>query len=227
MERDIIKANELFLLPNLFDNKNLVAQLSKIFDDISNKIQENYPLQTDISDFEIQANTLILDSLDLSVNDKIYINDNILYTIDLFDKGHKSISMKPLNSEIPETISYSEKLCKELNETLEKSKLKVVSTVYKTSHYSPLCLVVIQFIDKQKEKSSTVIVDSDFNPILSRLNDFTLSEYSKGIYVQKNLTYFDDDKIYIVKPNQKRFWNLSSAIEDAQNITLEIMSIPE
>ena len=46
-----------------------------------------------------------------------------------------------------------------------------------------------------------------------------------GIYVQKNLIYYDDDKIYIVKPNQKRFWNLSSAIEDSQNITLEIMSM--
>lgn len=87
--------------------------------------------------------------------------------------------------------------------------------------------MVIQFIDKnnQQMNESSIIMDDGFNQILSKLNKYTLSEYSKGIYVQKNITYFDDDKIYIVKPNQKRFWNLSSAIEDAQNITLEIMSM--
>jgi hypothetical protein len=43
--------------------------------------------------------------------------------------------------------------------------------------------------------------------------------------MQKNITYYDDDLIYIIKPNQKRFWTQSQAIEDAQNITLEIMGM--
>jgi hypothetical protein len=86
---------------------------------------------------------------------------------------------------------------------------------------------VIQFIEKENPRNEATILetDSEFKQILSKLNEYTLNEYSKGIYVQKNLTYYDDDKIYIIKPNQKRFWTQSQAIEDAQNITLEIMSM--
>jgi len=228
IERDIIKANELFLLPSFFDNESTVNQLSTLFDSIQSKIYENYPLQSIIIDIEKKIDNIIFNVLNLSLNEKIFIQDTINYSLDLFNKGDKSIAIEPINNDNPGTIEYSSKLCKELNDTLEDSDLKVVPTIYRSTFYSPLCLVVIQFIDKESkqiDKSNIIDADDEFNQILSKLNKYTLSEYSKGIYVQKNITYFDDDKIYIVKSNQKRFWNLSSAIEDSQNITLEIMSM--
>jgi len=226
IERDIIKANELFLLPSFFDNEEFVNQLSMLFNKVQNKIQENYPLCSSVIQLENKIDNIVFNALGLSQNEEIFINDAINYSLDLFIKGHNSFAVKPLDNNT-EAINYSTKLCEELNETLDDSELKVVPTVYKTSYYSPLCLVVIQFIDKNNQQMNEPknIIDSEFNQILSKLNKYTLSEYSKGIYVQKNLTYYDDDKIYIIKPNQKRFWNLSSAIEDAQNITLEIMSM--
>lgn len=227
VERDIIKANELFLLPSFFNNKEFVNQLSQLFNKIQNKIQKNYPLQSSLIQFENEIDNIIFNELDLSQNEKIFVNDAMKYSLDLFTKGHNSLAVKTLDNDIPETIDYSKKLCEELNESLESSELKVIPTIYKTSYFSPLCLIVIQFIDKNNQQMNKprTIIDDDYNQILSKLNKYTISEYSKGIYVQKNLIYFDDDKIYIVKPNQKRFWNLSSAIEDAQDITLEIMSM--
>lgn len=227
IERDIIKANELFLLPSFFDNEGFVNKLSKLFSKVQNKIQEAYPFQSSVIQLENEIDNTIFNALNLSQNEKIFINDAMKYSLDLFTKGHNSLAVKTLDNDMPETIDYAKKLCDELNQTLEESTLKVVPTIYKTSYYSPLCLVVMQFIDKNNQKMNelSIIMDDGFNQILSKLNKYTISEYSKGIYVQKNLTYFDDDKIYIVKPNQKRFWNLSSAIEDAQNITLEIMSM--
>lgn len=227
IERDIIKANELFLLPSFFDNEGFVNKLSKLFSKVQNKIQEAYPFQSSVIQLENEIDNTIFNALNLSQNEKIFINDAMKYSLDLFTKGYNSLAVKTLDNDMPETIDYAKKLCDELNQTLEESTLKVVPTIYKTSYYSPLCLVVMQFIDKNNQKMNelSIIMDDGFNQILSKLNKYTISEYSKGIYVQKNLTYFDDDKIYIVKPNQKRFWNLSSAIEDAQNITLEIMSM--
>jgi len=93
------------------------------------------------------------------------------------------------------------------------------------SYYNPLSLIRFQFVDKNSNKEIEIVsVDSEFDNSLSKLNQFTLDEYSKSIYMQKNITYYDDDLIYIIKPNQKRFWTQSQAIEDAQNITVEIMS---
>jgi len=224
IERDVIKANELFLLPSFFNNTKCIEELSILYDEIKKQIESNYPLQSNIIEIEKKIDNKILDVLELSLNEKIYIYDIINYTIDLFYKGSNSISIEPIKVN---TTEYSKKLSKELNETFKDSELQVVQTVYENLNYSPLCLVVVQFLDKDNKTDSINIIDTDieFKQILSKLNKYTIDKYSKGIYVQKNLTYYDDDKIYIVKPNQKRFWNLSSAIEDAQNITLEIMSM--
>lgn len=226
IERERVKPNELYLLPYISEKID-IDKIVKIYNDIKSAIENQYPLCSNITKYEKKLDEIISNALGFSNNEQIFIDDTIKFSLDLFMKGHKSIAIKPLNNNHPESINYGKKLCNELNETLEDSVLKVVSTIYKTSYYSPLCLVVIQFIDKnnQQMNESSIIMDDGFNQILSKLNKYTLSEYSKGIYVQKNITYFDDDKIYIVKPNQKRFWNLSSAIEDAQNITLEIMSM--
>jgi hypothetical protein len=104
--------------------------------------------------------------------------------------------------------------------------MQLIAKVYTPSYYNPLSLIRFQFVEKNSNKEIEVVsIDSEFNKSLSKLNEFTLDEYSKSIYMQKNITYYDDDLIYIIKPNQKRFWTQSQAIEDAQNITLEIMGM--
>ena len=104
--------------------------------------------------------------------------------------------------------------------------MKLIAKVYTPSYYNPLSLIRFQFVDKDSNREIEVVsIDSEFDKSLSKLNEFTLDEYSKSIYMQKNITYYDDDLIYIIKPNQKRFWTQSQAIEDAQNITLEIMGM--
>ena len=226
IERERVKPNELYLLPYISENID-IQEVVQTYNDIKSEIVNQYPLCANISKYEKKLDELILNALGFSNNEQIFINDTINYSLDLFTKGHNSIAIKPLDNNHPESIDYAKKICDELNETLENSTLKVIPTIYKTSYYSPLCLVVIQFIDKnyQEINETNIIIDSEFNQILSKLNKYSISEYSKGIYVQKSLIYYDDDKIYITKPNQKRFWNLSSAIEDSQNITLEIMSM--
>jgi len=229
IERDTIKSNELFLLPSFLDDKELTGKLSSDYLNIEKLINDNYPLKVNISNIEKNINSEIFRALNISNNDKYFINDMLGYTIDLFYKGHKSIAIKPLNIQEPETLLYAKKLCEELNETLSDSDMKLVSKVYGLSHYNPLSLIRFQFVSKDEkiEDVELLSVDSAFNNSLSRLNKFTLSEYSKSIYVQKNITYYDDNIIYIIKPNQKRFWTQSQAIEDAQNIALEIMSMPD
>ncbi|MEA1953183.1 MAG: N-6 DNA methylase [Campylobacterota bacterium] len=229
LERDTIKSNELFLLPSFLDNREVINKLSIYYTKIEKIINDNYPSKMNILNIEKNINREILKVLNISEEGRYIINDMIEYTIDLFYKGHKSIAVKPLDTISPETILYAKKLCEELNETLNGSDMKLVSKVYSTSYYNPLSLIRFQFVDKDEkiEDVELLSADSEFNESLSKLNEFTLNEYSKSIYVQKNIIYYDDDKIYMIKPNQKRFWTQSQAIEDAQKITLEIMSMPD
>lgn len=229
IERDVIKSNE-FLIPDFLKENEIIEILSKYHDDINQLVENTYPLINDILSIENKIDEEIFKFLNFSKNEKIFIDNIMQVSVDLFYNGMKSTSIKSLDNDIPETIAYSKKLCEELNITIEESEFKVISYVYKNIYNMPLCLVVLKFIDRKSEKIESLNIiesDNEFKKILSRLNKHTLSEYSKGIYIQKNLTYYDEDNIYIIKPNQKRFWSLSSAIEDAQNITLEVMGMPE
>jgi len=221
IERERVKPNELYSLPYInenIDTKKIVDAYNKIM-----LLEAN-----DIGIYESQINKIISESFDISCQEQIFIDDTIKYSIDLLHKGHKSIAIKPLDIKNPETIQYAKKLCEKLNEILIDGDMKLVSKVYSTSHYNPLSLIRFQFVPKMKNIKDVELVsaDSEFQKSLSKLNEFTLSEYSKSIYIQKNIIYYDDDKIYMIKPNQKRFWTQSQAIEDAQNIILEIMSMP-
>jgi hypothetical protein len=223
IERDVIKSNEL-LIPNFLNKNMTVENLHKCFNEIFQVEKTHYPLSVDISSIENKIDNEIFSFFNLSEDERISIYDNIKYSIDLFDKGHKSMAVRPLDKE--ESELYTIKLCEKINKVLDDSDMKLIAKVYIPSYYNPLSLIRFQFVEKNSNKEIEVVsVDSEFDKSLSKLNQFTLDKYSKSIYMQKNITYYDDDLIYIIKPNQKRFWTQSQAIEDAQNITLEIMSM--
>jgi hypothetical protein len=213
----------LYLLPYINKNINL-KKIVEIYNEIESSIKNTAPLIKDISSHESKIDKIVAESFNLSVEEQIFIDDTIKYTIDLFHRRHKSIAVKPLD--IRELELYAIKLCEKINKVLDDSDMKLTAKVYAPSYYNPLSLIRFQFVDKNSHKEiEAVSIDSEFDKSLSKLNKFTLDEYSKSIYMQKNITYYDDDLIYIIKPNQKRFWTQSQAIEDAQNITLEIMGM--
>ena len=221
VEREQIMLNEYLelTLPNI-----TVEVKEKLSNIINNKIENSKHILEDVYIDENYINTQIYGALNISKNEQIFIDDAIKYTIDLFHKGHKSIAVQPLD--IKESKLYAIKLSEEINEVLEDSDMKLIAKVYSPSYYNPLSLIKFQFVEKSSNKKLKVVsTNSEFDNSLSKLNKYTLDEYTKSIYMQKNITYYDDDLIYIIKPNQKRFWTQSQAIEDAQNITLEIMSM--
>ena len=57
---------------------------------------------------------------------------------------------------------------------------------------------------------------------ISKINEYTLTKYAQNIYIRKQVRYYDNDSIFIVKPNQKRFWIRSQAFYDAGTIINEI-----
>ena len=61
--------------------------------------------------------------------------------------------------------------------------------------------------------------------MLKELDKYSIQEKGKNIYVQKQFRYYDTDKIYLIKPNQKRFWTRSQAIDDALSLVMEIANM--
>lgn len=82
---------------------------------------------------------------------------------------------------------------------------------------APLSVLVLN-IGRQSDKGLNVITSNDrLNEILSSL-DSSLVDNKQMVFVRRNLRIYQQDKIYIVKPCQRKYWTYSAACRDADEI---------
>ena len=101
--------------------------------------------------------------------------------------------------------------------------------VPKSSFYvgdSPLSVLAL-FIDKDGGEELSFIDNNDAaEECLSKL-DSLLTEERHNIYIRRNVRVYGKDAIYIVKPQQEKYWNYSSACRDADELFSDIMNAKE
>lgn len=82
---------------------------------------------------------------------------------------------------------------------------------------APLSVLVLN-IGRQSDKGLNVITSNDrLNEILTSL-DSLLVDNKQMVFVRRNLRIYQQDKIYIVKPSQRKYWTYSAACRDADEI---------
>jgi type I restriction-modification system DNA methylase subunit len=219
IEREEIKPNELYELPFHYE-KDYASHLEKYLTEIKNLIKKNLPLKADISGIEKSINEEIFKMFKLSENERILISDFMTYTMGLMFDGNNSIALKTTNED--ENYQYASILCKELNKFLG-SNLNSSADIYSVEKFHPLNMVKLTLngVKNSIRKSSF----DDFNKYLSSIDKYLLKKEAKNIYIKKQLKYYDENNIYIIKPNQKRFWCRSMAINDSKELISEILKM--
>jgi len=224
IEREQIMKNEYLSIPiNLKEkqikslaetSKNIIKELvSKCFLDSDFETQnfENYIFEN--------VDKIIFESFNLTENETTLINDGINYSLDLFHKQEKSIALYPVLQE--QTTEYGKTISSELNDYLNGQDLFVNATVYNIGRFTPLMMIKLTFSQKEKEiEISKEFVDDELKKIDKSLWDKKV----QNIYFRKKLNHKTGDDIYIIRPNQRRFWSQSMALEDASELILEILS---
>ena len=56
------------------------------------------------------------------------------------------------------------------------------------------------------------------------MEEYSYKEYAESIYYRRFFRYAKGDKLYIIKPNEKRFWSRSMAINDADEVIAEVLN---
>lgn len=216
IEREEIKPNELYNLP-LFLEVEDFYKLSQLYD--NHIIDNHFTRQQNIEVLEQKVDEYIfqkLSSFNQIVNN--IIQDFILHTIPLLRKDTDAIGLHPNLKNIGE---YTGSIVDELNDFLEGQSLFSNATVYKINRFSPLMMIKLSFAKKQKG----VITSKEFvDDELKKIDRNLWEEKSSNIYFRKKLNYKNGDDIYIIRPNQRRFWSQSMALEDASELILEILN---
>lgn len=222
IERDVVKYNEVFALPNILDTDQQISQ--KIIELVDKKIDNIKNDKNFDEKIDKQINIEVFKLLNLTPKEQILVTDTIKFTISLFYEGEKSIALKPIDSLNPETFEYANILCNEINEFIISKNYKINARIYKVSPYIPLCMVALKFVSPSQIAPRPEIIDSEieFQSFLNIINKYTIEQYAQNIYIRKQIRYYDKDTIFIIKPNQKRFWTRSQGIDDAYSIINEI-----
>lgn len=222
IERERINLNELLTIPSILDaiNERDLLNLSKLADKIIS-IKKSDEVDQNISHLEKEIDQIIFnDVLKLTKDEQIIIQDTLDYSLDLFEKQEKSKAVLPVN----EIDDYIKRLLKELNGWLDDVDLKASATIYDINRNCPLYLVKLSFGSEQKP-----IFESKENIYneLKRLDQNLWKEEASSLYFRKKLNYFEGDDVYIIKPNQRRFWSQTAAMEDSKSLLVEILNMKE
>lgn len=226
VERERILFNEIENLPSPFSSANYGYYKAKIvdaFDHIVALRKSVFSKESAICEQENVIFDCFANMFDLSEYDRELIDDTLNFSLDLFTKGDKAKGLKPARNE--EMTVYGEKLLVGLKSMLGENSLQVGIHALDVNAKSPLCLVVVSFGDVAEDVQ--MLQNNSLQATLTSLDKLLMEERSESIYVKKNLTYYTGNKVYIVKPNQKRFWSKSQATEDSMRLIGDILNMEE
>ncbi|EAY28336.1 HsdM family class I SAM-dependent methyltransferase [Microscilla marina] len=223
IEREEVKPDEAFQLPDLCFSlpKNTSKAILKAFDQIvevkkANVINE----EPQINALEKEIDELFWKVLNFSETEQIFINDLLDYSLDAFMEKEKSKAFKPVSNE--EQKAYAEYVCKTMNSFLispESEGISVWVTLVNTQESkNPLNVVVVNFGNEKPAGHVEELPMGKITNILKTIEQYSYEEYAESMYYRKFIRYYTEDKAYIIKPNEKRFWSRSMAINDANEI---------
>ena len=220
IERERVQANETLTLP-AFENieTDIINKFEKKFDSLIGKLKSDFDFQKAEST-KIEIDKFIFDNiLKLTKQEEWAIIDLLNYSIDLFESQEKSKALFPIIQK--QTIEYGKTICAELNDFLDSKDLFTNVVVYNINRFTPLMMIKLSFTNKQRG----VVTSKEFvDDKLKKIDQHLWEEKSSNIYFRKKLNYKTGDDIYIIRPNQRRFWSQSMALEDASELVLEILN---
>ncbi len=219
IEREQIFMDEVMDTPAIINllNEEHLSKIVSHFDEIMNGIKSDF-LEKDYSDLEEKIDKVILkDVLGMTNREMTIINDSLEFNLDLFENKQKSKSLLP----IADATDYVKRITSEINEFLNNQEIVCSATVYKTPYFSPLMMIKLSF---GTNKESLLKSKENVAEELKQLDKILWQEKATNIYFRKKLNYKTGNEIFIVRPNQRRFWTQSMAIEDASELILEILN---
>lgn len=214
IERDVVKHKELFKAPyllQLLDEK----QKEHIVELYDNKLLNKDFLTID-KNIEHKINNLIMSEL---TTDNKYLIQHLLNNIELFHKQEKSVYLQPVNQSL--INEYSGEINNYINDFLHGQELYANVTTYNINIFSPLMMIKLTF---DNNKIDVVKSDEFIDQELKRIDELLWEKKSSNIYFRKKLNYKSENDVYIIRPNQKRFWSKSMALGDAHELIMEILN---
>ncbi len=209
VERDFFQKKEIMDIP-MPEN---VLELKEINYDFLKEISENPEADTVV-------NQLATKLYHLDESEMIQINDTIRFTLDYYRTKNESCAVEPVKRNT--LRDYLNTFCSVLNDSFSNPNKFFEGTIY--GGEGPLKVISARLVEKSEKLEPLNILDGELNKVLDKLDKQLTEEISQSIYIRRNLRRYSGNTLFIVKPNQMRFWTKSAALRDADDTYKDIMS---
>ena len=230
VERRRVMPNEVLDLPDLCFTlpSEVQEQIINHFDEIialktANTAFSIDPIDHSINEIEHKIERVLWAGLNLSENAQILIEDLLNYRLDAFQKKEKSDAFKTVRA--IEIQAYGTHLCRTINHFLQpEDSIQASVEFFELNHKVPLQVIILHLDEQKRTNTVEKLPAYGLDGILRDLEAYTYQKEAESIYFRRFIRYYKDDTIYIVKPNERRFWSRSMALNDADEIILEILT---
>ena len=201
VERDELEAGDIWQTPIPSPSDAEIAEACEIFDElaISPAKKEN-------------AEQFVRHMYRLKEYESYQIDDVIDYVYDYFKKKQHSVSF-----ERPNTGAYKlyyDSISEVLTNTFGSST-RLTGDLYFGD--APLSVLVLN-VGQQNDADPNFVKNNDrLNEILLSL-DSALADKQKMVFIRRNLRIYQPNRIFIIKPSQRKYWTYSAACRDADEI---------
>lgn len=201
VERDELEAGDIWQTPIPSPSDTEIAEACEIFDELA-----ILPTKKE------KAEQFVRHMYRLKEYERYQIDDVIDYIYDYFKNKQRSVSFKRPSPDAYKL--YYNSIAEILTNTFGTGTSLSGDLYYGDA---PLTVLVLN-IGQQTAKEFNIITNNNqLNEILLSL-DNSLVDNQKMVFVRRNLRIYQQDKIYIVKPSQCKYWTYSAACRDADEI---------
>lgn len=207
IERSELEAEEIRNTPIPVPNESDLEEAKKIFDLLVNTNNEDLRVVDQYVYKKLNLKKYDQHLIE-DINRKVYAMRTSKSQIEISQKVDKNI-----------LLDYSQVLGSVLESTFGQAIFYTKSFVGN----APLVVVKIEINGSDKENEIFVDNDSDLLDTLYKLDKLLLQKQSQGLFIRRNAVIYEPHSIYIVKPNEEKYWTFSSACRDADEIYAQIM----
>jgi hypothetical protein len=207
VERDELEFGDILATPISAPNKADITQAISIY----NQVIQGKGRITEIDRFAFEQYGLMPYEISL-------IEDTIEHVYDYFSKKEDSLALRPPDETQLQryTVILQEVLRNSLGTSLPYSCC---------IHFgdTPLLVADLNLSGSGQQVFSLNRNKQEMDTLLNKLDEQLLEENSGSLFVKRNVRIYKKDSIHIIKPNQARHWNYSSACRDADEIFADVM----
>lgn len=230
VDRNRIQRNEASsfpAIPYILSNSsinNIAEKVDEIISIYKSNSFEDLLVRQKIEPIKNEIDSIIYYELKITKAEQALI-ENVLNYSNVIKENYKKSGAESSVSVVKDIKPYAQTYLDVINKQFKDSTIRLTSEIYPnvTRNNELAC---IKFIFEKNRSRNNEIAESqkEISNVLHEINEITFKEHSASIYYRRIIKYDLKNAFYLIKPNEKRFWSKASALNDADNLIVEILN---